>query len=73
MNSFDFHGLNKDEALEKAESILFKVRNNRFEESWDFITGTGSLQKHLMKWCDLYGLTYDVSSWNLGVIKVVME
>ena len=71
--SDNFHGLNKEEALEKAESILFQVRSQEIEETWDFITGSGPLQKHLIKWCKLYELKYEISSWNLGLLKVYLE
>ena len=73
MNSCDFHGLNKEEALSKAEAILYSVRVREAEELWSFITGTGTIQDFLVEWCEDNKLRWDIPSWNLGIIKIDID
>jgi len=73
MNSCDFHGLTKEEALAKVESILYSVRVREAEETWDFVTGTGPLQDYLVEWCKENELVFSILYWNSGIIKVEID
>lgn len=69
----DFHGLFPNEALQKADNLLYQVRKTKQEEIWNFITGTGPLQNTLILWCNENKLRYEIIASNLGVIQVWIE
>ena len=70
MSEFDFHGCLIDQALHKAEGILFKIRNMNKEEWYKFITGEGPMKRALIKWCEKHELEFNEK---LGLITVYLE
>ena len=69
----DFHGYTKEEAVREADSILFQVRKDLSEQSWTFVTGIGTIQDTLVKWCRDNELSFRQEHNNLGLLIVDIE